>query len=109
MFQTISMKQLETYLESRLDFTLLDVRDRCEFAGGHLMGAVNIPLEELEIRTGEISRDRPVIVYCAHGSKSLMAARFLDRMGFCVAAAAGGLSYYRGRFFLSSRGGQEII
>lgn len=101
MFQTISMKQLETYLERGLEFTLLDVRDRCEFAEGHLMGAVNIPMEELEIRTAELTRNRPVIIYCAHGSKSLMAARFLDRMGFCVAAAAGGLAYYRGRFYMT--------
>lgn len=99
MFQTISMKQLEKYLEQGMDVTLLDVRSRGEFAEGHLMGAVNIPVEELEGRISELTRDRPVIIYCAHGSKSLMAARLLDRMGFCTAAAAGGLSYYRGRFY----------
>lgn len=104
MFQMISMKQLEMYLERNLDMTLLDVREAHEFVSGHLMGAVNIPMEELEYRGCELSREHPVLVYCAHGSKSLMAARFLDRMGYNVAAAAGGLTSYRGRFFVSGCG-----
>ncbi len=83
------------------ELTLLDVRTADEFGFGHLTGAVNIPMEELEYRFYELNRDRPVIVYCGHGSKSLMAARFLDRMGYLVMAAAGGLDSYRGRYYKS--------
>lgn len=109
MFSMISMRQLEMYLDRKLnhelDFILLDVRSPGEFMDGHLAGAVNIPMEELEVWAGGsldgISYDNPVIVYCGHGSKSLMAARILDRMGYLVMAAAGGLASYRGKYYKS--------
>lgn len=101
MFQTISARQLEAYMEDSRRFTLLDVRDAGAFDAGHLDGAVNIPLEELEMRMAEISRDRPVIVYCGYGSRSMQAARLLDQMGYRAASVVGGLSYYRGKHFIT--------
>lgn len=44
--------------------TVLDVRPGDEFAAGHLPGALNIPLSELDRRLGEISADREIIAYC---------------------------------------------
>jgi ArsR family transcriptional regulator len=44
--------------------TVLDVRPEDEFAVGHLPGALNIPLAELERRLGELPPDREVIAYC---------------------------------------------
>jgi rhodanese-related sulfurtransferase len=44
--------------------TLLDVRPEDEFALGHLPGALNVPLAELERRLGELSKSREVIAYC---------------------------------------------
>lgn len=44
--------------------TVLDVRPEDEFAVGHLPGALNIPLSELERRLGELPTDREVIAYC---------------------------------------------
>ena len=44
--------------------TVLDVRPPDEFAHGHLPGAVNIPLAELEQRLGELDFDREVVAYC---------------------------------------------
>ena len=105
MFSIISMGQLEVYLERKwnhgLGFILLDVRSPEEFQDGHLESAINIPLEELEDQGWRLTRDDPIVVYCGHGSKSLMAARMLDRMGFLVMAAAGGLASYRGKYYKS--------
>lgn len=105
MFQMISMWRLELYLDQKknqeLEFTLLDVRSPEEFLEGHLDGAIHIPLEELEEQMWRLNRDHPIIVYCGHGSKSLIAARMLDRMGFLVMAAAGGLASYRGKYYKS--------
>ncbi len=44
--------------------TVLDVRPPDEFAAGHLPGAINIPLSELEERVGELADGREVIAYC---------------------------------------------
>lgn len=100
MFQIISMRQLEWHMANGTRMTLLDVREPEEFERGHLKGAWNIPLEELEERAGELPQDRPIAVYCMHGNRSLMAGRLLDEMGFHVMAAAGGLASYRGRFYV---------
>jgi rhodanese-related sulfurtransferase/DNA-binding HxlR family transcriptional regulator len=44
--------------------TVLDVRPEDEYAAGHIPGAANIPLAELEQRLGELGKDREVIAYC---------------------------------------------
>lgn len=100
MFRTISMRQFEAMLENGGDFLVLDVRSEEEFSAGHVSGAVNLPFEELEERFYELPRGKPIVVYCAFGSHSMRAARFLDSQGFYVINTAGGLSYYRGRHFI---------
>jgi rhodanese-related sulfurtransferase len=61
---------------------VVDVRNPGEFAGGHASGSVNIPLPEIAARAGELDRNRQVIVCCASGTRSAMAARRLRRLGF---------------------------
>jgi phage shock protein E len=62
---------------------LLDVRTRAEFASGHLERARNIPLDELARRLEELGpKDKPVILYCASGVRSAMAAGTLRKNGF---------------------------
>ena len=56
-------------------FTLLDVREQKEYEAGHLLGAVNLPYEQLDEVEAEITKDRPVVIYCAYGGQSLLAAR----------------------------------
>lgn len=46
------------------EVTVLDVRPAEEFAAGHLPGAINIPLSELEARLGELRPDQEVVAYC---------------------------------------------
>jgi phage shock protein E len=64
--------------------TLLDVRTPEEFSERHLEGAVNIPVDQVEARLAEIPRDRPVVVYCRSGARSMSAARILRRGGYDV-------------------------
>jgi phage shock protein E len=59
---------------------LLDVRTPAEFAGGHVRGAVNIPLSELDARVAEIEAER-VVVYCQSGGRSGRAAESLRARG----------------------------
>jgi rhodanese-related sulfurtransferase len=62
---------------------LVDVRSPAEFASGHIDGARNVPVGEIAQRVSELgATDRPVIVYCASGTRSAMAKRTLTRAGF---------------------------
>lgn len=102
MFQTISMRQLEALLDAGRDFVLLDVRERAEYERGHLEGAVSMPLSELDMEFKKLPKDKTIIVYCTHGGNSILAARELSGLGYHVVNTCGGLSYYRGRHFVSS-------
>lgn len=64
--------------------TLLDVRTPEEFAAGHIDGALLVPVDELEGRLTEVSRDRPVVVYCRSGGRSARAASILGEAGYEV-------------------------
>lgn len=101
MFQTISMRQLEELLDGERTFTLLDVRQEAEFERSHLEGAVNLPLCKIEMAPIMIPKSVPVIVYCAYGGQSLMAARSLWGQGYEVINTSGGLYYYRGTHLVS--------
>jgi rhodanese-related sulfurtransferase len=59
----------------------LDVREKDEFAGGHLAGALHVPLGELPARAEEVPADRPVVVYCGHGERAATAVSLLERAG----------------------------
>jgi NADPH-dependent 2,4-dienoyl-CoA reductase/sulfur reductase-like enzyme/rhodanese-related sulfurtransferase len=74
---------------------VLDVRETEEWAGGHVEGALHIPLSELRRRTNELPRDREIWVYCAAGQRSYYAHRYLTLNGFRVRNLPGGYKTYR--------------
>lgn len=74
--------------------TLLDVRTAQEFATGNIDGFVNIPVDELRERAGELDKDKPVYVICQSGLRSYIAARILTGRGFEVYNFAGGYRFY---------------
>ncbi|MCZ2526026.1 rhodanese-like domain-containing protein [Streptomyces sp. NPDC059506] len=61
--------------------TVVDVRNPSERQEGHIPGSVNIPLAELPGRLSEIPADRPVVVHCAGGHRSSIAASLLRHHG----------------------------
>jgi phage shock protein E len=70
---------------------IVDVRTPEEFRGGAYPDAVNIPLNDLERRLGELEKDRAVVLYCASGGRSGLATQLLKRAGFADVVNAGGL------------------
>jgi len=74
--------------------TLLDVRTEWEAAYGGIEGFVNIPLEDLRGRIGELDRAKPVYAHCHSGARSYMAARILSQNGFDVYHLGGGYRLY---------------
>ena len=74
---------------------LVDVRERSEYALGHIPGAQHIPYQELEQRIGEVSRDGTLVVYCTSGVRSSLATSILERHGITAANVRGGFSAWR--------------
>ncbi len=62
--------------------TIVDVRTSGEYAGGHIQGAVNIPLAALGSQMSNIRKDKPVITCCASGMRSGSARSMLLANGF---------------------------
>ena len=60
---------------------VVDVRSEAEHAGGHIAGALNIPLTHLDERIGEIPSGKPVAVHCEGGYRSAIAASLLQKIG----------------------------
>ncbi len=74
---------------------LLDVRTDREYAAGHLPGAINIPVDELRQRLGELPRDKPIIAYCKVGMRGYLATRILLQHQFEAANLSGGYTTWR--------------
>ena len=74
--------------------TLLDTRTAMEYSRGHIEGFVNIPVDELRERLGEIDRAKPVYVICQSGLRSYIASRILTGSGFDAYNFAGGFRFY---------------
>jgi NADPH-dependent 2,4-dienoyl-CoA reductase/sulfur reductase-like enzyme/rhodanese-related sulfurtransferase len=70
---------------------LLDVRDTEEFSDGHAPDALNIPLNALRARLGELPRDREILVYCHSGQRAYYATRILLQNGFPARNISGGM------------------
>ena len=74
--------------------TLLDVRTPREYAGGHIEGFRNIPVDELRERLREIEPGKPVYVICQSGLRSYIACRILAGHGYEAYNFAGGFRFY---------------
>jgi hydroxyacylglutathione hydrolase len=74
----------------------VDVRTPPEHASGHVAGSVNVPLTRFAARLRDLPKDRPLIVYCAGGYRSSIAASLLQREGFSdVSEIAGGIAAWQ--------------
>ncbi len=69
-------------LKENKDMFLLDVREKEEYAAGHIPGAVNIYVGELEKRLDEVPSDRPVVSMCSVGNRGGLGASILKRHGY---------------------------
>lgn len=97
-----SVKQLSpieaTELVNRQQALVLDVRNGVEVAGGRVPGAMHIPLGELESRLAELEawRNKPIIVNCQMGGRSLSACQILKNHGFSdIYNLKGGIAAWR--------------
>ncbi len=92
-------------LKARLDkdevVQLIDVRTAGEFAGGHIAGAINVPITQLRATLPTLALDpaRPVVAICQTAHRSPPAVRVLQQAGFDARQLRGGmLAWQRAKF-----------
>lgn len=101
VFNRLEPEALCSYIASHPDIVLLDVRSKREFEGrstpdyGTLKNAINIPIQEMDKRIGELDayKNKEIIVYCSHSQRSSRVSYQLTQNGFTkVTNMQGGLS-----------------
>ena len=80
--RSIPPQEAFALLKERRNIYLLDVRTQQEYHQAHLVDAHLIPIDQVERRVAELPKDRPILVYCAVGSRSAQVFNYLARRGF---------------------------
>lgn len=78
----LSPMRLQEWLQEKRPLLLLDVREDWEHELCCLPDSLHIPMNRVPLHQGELPDDRPIVVYCHHGIRSLNVARFLAQAGF---------------------------
>ena len=88
--RVISLEDLKARLDAGDDFTLVDVREKDEFRGGYIPGALHIPRGFLEMQVENKLPDKNanIVVYCAGGVRSVFAARTMATLGYANVMSA---------------------
>ncbi|KAB2439824.1 sulfurtransferase TusA family protein [Bacillus luti] len=93
----VTNEELQNKLDSQEECLVLDVREPAEFVFGHIPSAVSIALGELEKKSNEIHKDKPIYVICRTGSRSDLACQLLEKQGFSnVKNVVPGMSQWQG-------------
>lgn len=76
---------------------IIDVRTPAEYKQGHIKGAYNIPLDQIDtVKQTVKNTSTPLYLYCASGARSGNAARYLQNSGYENVRNMGGISSWRG-------------
>lgn len=77
---------------------LIDVREKDEYAAGHIPASINLPLSKIESAQGGITDlDTPLFVYCRSGNRSGQAVAWLKQAGYSKVKNIGGIADYSGK------------
>ena len=102
----IAPEALHAALDGPAPPLVLDVRTSPEYAGGHVRGAVSVPVTELRARLPSLGLDpgRQVVAICLSAHRSIPAVRVLREAGLDAAQLAGGMLAWRFRRLPETRG-----
>ena len=106
--RSMDTDQAKTFMAEHEEgtYTILDVRQPSEYAETHIPGAKLIPLPNLRDSLTELPPEQPVIVYCAIGGRSRVAAQLLSGLGFQdVYNLNGGIKAWQG---IKAEGPKEL-
>jgi rhodanese-related sulfurtransferase len=104
--QTASVLELspaQAYTQFQQGVFFLDVRTQAEWNQFHIQGSTLIPLEQLPSRLHELPKDKPIIVVCQSGQRSLQGAGILLQAGFTQ------VSHVKGGYQAWMAGGYPVL
>ena len=92
-YMKISAEDAKEIMDSTDDFALIDVREKDEYASGHIAGALLIPYGEIKERaeTELTDKEQMILVYCRSGRRSAIAAQTLAELGYTDVRDFGGI------------------
>lgn len=84
IWKSLKYKKLKTRIPEYLQkgALIIDVRTPQEFEGGSAKGSINIPLNELNEKSGTLDKSKTILLCCASGTRSGMAKSILTQKGF---------------------------
>ncbi|EPT83475.1 rhodanese-like domain-containing protein [Streptococcus agalactiae] len=96
MTKKITVVALETLIAQHNNIHLIDVREEHEYRGGHIPGAINLPLSQLSHKFEQLDKNREYYLVCQRGGRSIRACQFLELKGYKVINVDGGTEAWRG-------------
>lgn len=93
MVNKITQSAAKEMLNNDNSILLVDVREKDEYATGHITNAINLPLSKLDIIVENMlpNRNATIFVYCQSGMRSMRASEILDRLGYSNVYDIGGI------------------
>ena len=79
--EAISVQELANWRQAETDHIVLDVREAVELEICALEGAMHIAMSQITERVDEVPRDKPVVVMCHHGARSMRVVEYLRSAG----------------------------
>lgn len=94
MYDTISHSQLESLCGTERP-QLVDVRSTSEFASGHIPGAINIPMQEIDSRRADLDTNQQIVLICQSGTRARIVAEWLKGSHANLSVLDGGTQAWR--------------
>lgn len=95
IMKSITPEELKSWESDNKGYELVDVREEWEHKNYNI-GGRNIPMGELMAQKSTLSKDKPVIIYCEKGIRSVIAIQRLESMGFKnLVNLTGGMTSWR--------------
>ena len=99
-FELINSKDMDGYINNK-NALIIDIRDKEIYEKGHIKGAINIPMDDLEMDYSMMPKNMILVLYCESGGTSILAAKELFDIGYVSRALLGGIKEYSGKYFVS--------
>ena len=96
--QKMSYEELQNKLNAKGNFVLLDVRTQEEFDVGHILTAILLPYDEINLKAATVlpDKEKEIVLYCRSGRRSAIAKKALVELGYKDVKDFGGISRWQG-------------